>query len=199
MEPIPVLDPASLISCNIDKLLEVPGLAIMMADLEGQLFYCNRPSCELLGYRRQELLQKNIRDLTPAAYFEWEKPQVLRSIQKGQNGLHLPNKPLIKKDGETILVSTHLIILDLPDQGAVIMGVIVPNSLDCPKPLPESLTPMERRLAKMTAYGMTIKEMAAALKLSARTIENHRYNIKRKLNLPDKMNLYQGLKLYDLD
>jgi DNA-binding NarL/FixJ family response regulator len=51
------------------------------------------------------------------------------------------------------------------------------------KPQIESLTEAERRILKLIGEDMTSKEIADHLKLSFKTVENHRYNICQKLDL----------------
>jgi DNA-binding NarL/FixJ family response regulator len=51
------------------------------------------------------------------------------------------------------------------------------------KPQIETLTPSERRILKLIGEDYTSKEIANSLNLSVRTIDNHRQNICRKLNL----------------
>jgi DNA-binding NarL/FixJ family response regulator len=51
------------------------------------------------------------------------------------------------------------------------------------KPQLETLTPSERRILKLIGEDYTSKEIANSLNLSIRTIDNHRQNICRKLNL----------------
>jgi len=51
------------------------------------------------------------------------------------------------------------------------------------KPQIDDLTPAERRVLKMIAEDHTTKEIADLLRISARTVENHRLNICQKLNL----------------
>ncbi len=51
------------------------------------------------------------------------------------------------------------------------------------KPQIESLTPSERRILKLIGEDYTSKEIADFLQLSVRTVDNHRQNICRKLNL----------------
>jgi DNA-binding NarL/FixJ family response regulator len=45
------------------------------------------------------------------------------------------------------------------------------------------LTPREREVVQLLAEGKTSKEMAAALNLSLKTVETHRTNIMRKLDV----------------
>jgi len=51
------------------------------------------------------------------------------------------------------------------------------------KPQIEALTPSERRILKLIGEDYTSKEIANSLRLSVRTVDNHRQNICRKLNL----------------
>jgi NarL family two-component system response regulator LiaR len=51
------------------------------------------------------------------------------------------------------------------------------------KPQIESLTQAERRILKLISEDLTSKEIADRLKLSFKTVENHRYHICQKLNL----------------
>jgi DNA-binding NarL/FixJ family response regulator len=51
------------------------------------------------------------------------------------------------------------------------------------KPQIETLTPSERRILKLIGEDYTSKEIADFLHLSVRTVDNHRQNICRKLNL----------------
>jgi DNA-binding NarL/FixJ family response regulator len=51
------------------------------------------------------------------------------------------------------------------------------------KPQIETLSPAEHRILKLIAEDHTSKEIADLLKISAKTVENHRQNICHKLNL----------------
>jgi DNA-binding CsgD family transcriptional regulator len=51
------------------------------------------------------------------------------------------------------------------------------------KPQIDELTPAERRILKLIAEDRTSKEIADLLKISVKTVENHRLNICQKLNI----------------
>ncbi|HWD18011.1 MAG TPA: response regulator transcription factor [Verrucomicrobiae bacterium] len=51
------------------------------------------------------------------------------------------------------------------------------------KPELQTLTPTERRILSLVAENLTSKEIAERVQISAHTVENHRANICRKLNL----------------
>lgn len=57
------------------------------------------------------------------------------------------------------------------------------KSLLLSKPSLESLTAAEKRVLKLIAEDRTSKEIADLLKISAKTVENHRHNICKKLNI----------------
>ncbi len=58
-----------------------------------------------------------------------------------------------------------------------------------PKTVGETLTTREREVLKLVAEGYTNKEIAALLGISVKTVENHRGNIMRKLDLHDRTEL----------
>jgi two-component system response regulator NreC len=47
----------------------------------------------------------------------------------------------------------------------------------------DSLTPREREIVKMLAEGRSVKETAQSLALSAKTVEAHKFNLMRKLQI----------------
>lgn len=57
------------------------------------------------------------------------------------------------------------------------------QSLLLSKPQIDELTPAERRILKLIAEDRTSKEIADLLKISFKTVENHRLNICQKLNI----------------
>jgi two-component system response regulator NreC len=52
-----------------------------------------------------------------------------------------------------------------------------------------TLTPREREVIKMIAEGNSVKEIAAMLGLSVKTVEAHKFNLMRKLNIHNKAQL----------
>jgi len=57
------------------------------------------------------------------------------------------------------------------------------KSLLLSKPSLDSLTPAERRILKLIAEDRTSKEIADLLGISTKTVENHRHNICKKLDI----------------
>jgi two-component system, NarL family, response regulator NreC len=54
-----------------------------------------------------------------------------------------------------------------------------------------SLTKREREILKMLAEGKSVKEIAAAFELSVKTVEAHKFNLMRKLDIHNKAQLVQ--------
>jgi DNA-binding NarL/FixJ family response regulator len=52
-----------------------------------------------------------------------------------------------------------------------------------------TLTPREREVIKMLAEGNSVRQIAEILKLSVKTVEAHKFNLMRKLNIHNKAQL----------
>ncbi len=52
-----------------------------------------------------------------------------------------------------------------------------------------TLTPREREVVKMIAEGNSAREIATVLGLSVKTVEAHRFNLMRKLDIHNKAQL----------
>jgi DNA-binding NarL/FixJ family response regulator len=62
-----------------------------------------------------------------------------------------------------------------------------------------SLSPREMEIISYIKEGLTSKEIAIQLKISLKTVEVHRYNILRKLNLKNSAGLVQFMGKYNPD
>jgi two-component system response regulator NreC len=60
-----------------------------------------------------------------------------------------------------------------------------------PMPRSATLTPREKEVLKLLAEGSSVKEIAAFLGLSIKTVEAHKFNLMRKLNIHNKAHLVQ--------
>lgn len=65
------------------------------------------------------------------------------------------------------------------------------QALEAQRPALSQLTPSERRVLRLTAEGRSCKEIAEELSISHRTVETHRSNIARKLELRGDHRLLQ--------
>jgi DNA-binding NarL/FixJ family response regulator len=60
-----------------------------------------------------------------------------------------------------------------------------------PQPRSATLTPREKEVLKLLAEGCRVKDVASNLKLSVKTIEAHKFNLMRKLDIHNKAQLVQ--------
>ncbi len=65
------------------------------------------------------------------------------------------------------------------------------NAADVPSPRYGGLTQREREILKILAEGKSVKEIAASFDLSTKTVEAHKFNLMRKLNIHNKAQLVQ--------
>jgi DNA-binding NarL/FixJ family response regulator len=54
-----------------------------------------------------------------------------------------------------------------------------------------TLTTREREVLRMLAEGQSVKEIACSLNLSVKTVETHKFNLMRKLDIHNKAQLVQ--------
>jgi len=57
------------------------------------------------------------------------------------------------------------------------------------RPRISTLTPREREILKLLAEGNSVKEIAVILGLSVKTVEAHKFNLMRKLDIHNKAQL----------
>lgn len=101
-------------------------------------------------------------------------------LLKEDTGSELIHAIKAVRNGKTYL--SPLILEDLPDD---LVGIYRGNSQLTTDPL----TPRERQIIKLIAEGKTSKEIAVLLFISIHTVNNHRKNIKKKLNIYNNADL----------
>jgi DNA-binding NarL/FixJ family response regulator len=73
--------------------------------------------------------------------------------------------------------------------GGIYYSAALARQLTQPLPVRELLTQREREVLQHIANGESNKQIARELDLSVRTVETHRLNIKRKLNIDGQAEL----------
>jgi len=71
----------------------------------------------------------------------------------------------------------------------LVEDISVRNPAERFKPRLGTLTPRERETLKFLAEGLSVKEIAVKLQLSTKTVEAHKFNLMRKLNIHNKAHL----------
>src|SRR5262249_1903288 len=113
-----------------------------------------------------------------------EEPYVLEALQAGVVGYVLKTQAAVD-----IVQAIHTAL-----QGAIYLSPRVTNAvvqayLACTTQPSDPLTSREREIVQRIAEGQTTKEIAAHLGLSVKTIESHRINLMRKLDIHETATL----------
>jgi PAS domain S-box-containing protein len=90
---------------------------IYLADLKGNLIEANQVACETLGFSRQELLQKNFRDLKTPKYFDTVEPNLKKIVEQGR---HVYETEHVSKDGKVISLEVKSRVINYLGQEAII-------------------------------------------------------------------------------
>ena len=73
--------------------------------------------------------------------------------------------------------------------GRLVQDYLLRGRPDEQEPMPDDLTPREQEVLKLIAEGLSNSEIAGQLIISAKTVDRHRENIMRKLNLHNRVDL----------
>lgn len=85
------------------EVFEQAAVGITRVDLNGALVDCNQKFCDLLGFSREELLGKSMKDIThPDDY--GSGAQYRAQLSQGGNGSRTGEKRFIRKDGASLWV-----------------------------------------------------------------------------------------------
>jgi PAS domain S-box-containing protein len=90
---------------------------IYLADLKGNLIEANQVACETLGFSRQELLQKNFKDLKTPKYFDTVEPNLKKIVEQGR---HVYETEHVSKDGKVIFLEVKSRVINYLGQEAII-------------------------------------------------------------------------------
>jgi two-component system, NarL family, response regulator NreC len=120
-----------------------------------------------------------------------DEDYLLESMQAGASGYVLKDSPT-----EQLLAG----IRDVHNGGSYLSPKMLAQLVDdfrtrvrssAPQPRLASLTPREKEVLKLLAEGNSVKEIASSLNLSVKTIEAHKFNLMRKLDIHNKAQLVQ--------
>ena len=93
---------------QMEMLLESTGQGIYGIDLQGNCTLINRAACELVGYRPEELLGRNMHELVhhhkpDGSYYPINDCPVFRAFSKGE-GCRVDNEVMWRRDGSRVPV-----------------------------------------------------------------------------------------------
>jgi PAS domain S-box-containing protein len=167
------------------------AIGVVLADERGNFVEANRAFQELVGYTNEELKRLNFAEIT----HEEDIPRGAQSVNALSSGTEREvqiEKRYRHKDGRYIWVRASG--AKIPGSGGspdYLMGRIeqLRGRLEIEPNNREVLTSREREIVQLIAEGHSSKKAATTLGISVKTIENHRANIMRKLQLGSVMAL----------
>lgn len=152
---------------------------------------------------------RELRDVLPAGRFiiismHSEADYIVEAFRSGASGYMVKESAASQLLRGLDTVAANELFLDSALSQEVVFKLL--QNRQNPEASPEdtysSLTPREQEIMRMLAEGMSTKEIAGALFISPKTVENHRSNLMRKLGLQSTFELIRyaaRLGLIDLD
>jgi two-component system response regulator NreC len=182
---------------GLRALLEQAGMVVIGEASDGlealRLAHAHRPEVAIMDITMPHLngleTARRLRDVVPQTKIivltmHTEEPYVLEALQAGAVGYVLKTQA-----AADIVQAVHTAL-----QGAIYLSPRVTNAvvqayLSGSTLPPDPLTSREREIVQRIAEGQTTKEIAAHLGLSVKTVESHRINLMRKLDVHETATL----------
>ena len=190
-------DDHQLVRQGLRVLLGQAGMVVLGEAADGlealQLAHTHQPDVALLDIAMPHLngleTARRLREAVPQTKIivltmHTEEAYVLEALQAGAGGYVLKTQAAVD-----IVQAIHTVI-----QGAIyvsprIMHAVVQAYLHGATLPLDPLTSREREIVQRIAEGQTTKEIAVDLELSVKTVESHRVNLMRKLDIHDTATL----------
>jgi two-component system, NarL family, response regulator NreC len=197
--PIRILlaDDHVMLRQGLRTLLEQAGMAVIAEASDGQealqLAHKEHPDVVVLDIGMPHLngfeTARRLRDTLPQTKIvlltmHTDEPYVLEALQTGAVGY------VLKTQAAVDIVQAIRDVL----QGGIYLSprvsrAVVTAYLSRSEPPPDPLTAREREILQLIAEGETTKEIASRLGLSVKTVESHRINLMRKLDIHETATL----------
>jgi DNA-binding NarL/FixJ family response regulator len=190
-------DDHQLVRQGLRVLLEQAGMVVLGEAADGlealQLAHTHPPDVAILDLAMPHLngleTARRLREAVPQTKIivltmHTEEAYVLEALQAGAGGYVLKTQAAVD-----IVQAIHTVV-----QGAIyvsprIMHAVVQAYLHGATLPLDPLTSREREIVQRIAEGQTTKEIAVDLELSVKTVESHRINLMRKLDIHDTATL----------
>ena len=143
----------------------------------------------VFGWTPRELEGQSIRLLYPG---QTDYELIGERARKAMRGaeVYRDERFMRRKDGQVVWMEGQGTALDPEDPQRLAVWTYRPLESDGPA---GALTPTERRIARYLVNGFTSKEIALALGCSPRTVEVHRANMIRKMQVRNSFELVSRL------
>jgi len=178
-------------------LLEQAGMVVIGEASDGQealrLAHEHQPDVAVLDIAMPHLngleTARRLRETVPQTKIvlltmHTEEPYVLEALQAGTVGYVLKTQAAADIVQAIRDALQGAIYLSPRVANAVVQAYLTRSTLP-----PDPLTSREREIVQRIAEGQTTKEMAARLGLSVKTVESHRINLMRKLDIHETATL----------
>jgi len=106
---------------NVDpsKLIEELPEALFLEDLEGNILNVNNQACEMLGYKKEELLKLSVRELVPEGETAFLPDQIDQATREGEP-LETIN---IHKDGREVPIELQGRIIEVEEEKRILVSI----------------------------------------------------------------------------
>jgi len=152
---------------HAENYLDIAGVMLAAADADGDITLINKKGCEILGYRREELLGKNWLDLLVPESIRDEVRGVFHKLMAGDiEPVEYYENALLTKDGDERLLAFHNTVTK--DASGRITGVLFSA---------EDIT--ERRRAEEQLHSLNTE-----LERSNRNLQDFTYTVSHDLQAP---------------
>lgn len=164
-------------------------------DLEDRLLH-EKKIQQLQEEKHQEVLETKIREITSYSLLLSNKNNILQQLSFLTQQLQSADKKDVEEISRNIsnLINSNLNTDSERNNFMYHFAKVHPCFFDKLKSLCNDLTENNLRMCAYFRIGMSAKQVAQILNISAETIKNSRYRLKKKLGLPEEENLDDFLR-----
>ena len=158
---------------------------------DGRWFDANSKLCEIVGYRREELLGLTFLEITHPDDREADAGYIRRML-RGEISSYSIEKRYLRRDRSRVWVKLSVSLVcghhdDAPGEPSYFISVVEDITAEKLSELvPEALTPREIRVLSLIARAKTNRQIAEDLSYSRSTVKLHVQQILAKLGVPDR-------------
>ncbi len=200
---------------NINFVTNQSTHGLLVIDMNGTILMGNKSACEMLGYDSLEGI--NLMKIAPPPYLKLYKQEYM---EKGYGSVV---RQFLRKDGSLVWLTAQFSVLK--DKKGEQWGVYaymydstterelraevehlsnklkdllhsIQHALNKKRALPPEITPAEREIASLVKQGLSSKDIAAMRKIGAKSVENTRVSLRRKLGIDRRTSLQAVLREY---
>ena len=135
---------------EIELLFTNPNLGIFKVDKAGIFTYASQNVLEIIGYSKEEIIGKNLLELTPSEFTEEDQRKLLEISELDSKNSFIFNKYLQGKNGKVIIVKTYGIAIK--DKEGMVTGYLAAF---------QNITDQEKFLKSLESKNKQLRELAS--------------------------------------